>query len=130
MRWPTAAPAGQNDQVRFELTVMALNPRLRTIAPAEWTIRSRKDALDYAAEYNVPVTATEKSIYSRDRNIWHLSHEGGLLEDPWTEPEEAMYQWSVRPGRRRLTSRRKLSLTSRAEFPSASMASPWGRLAC
>ena len=87
-----------NDQVRFELTVMALNPRLRTIAPwREWTIRSRKDALDYAAEYNVPVTATEKSIYSRDRNIWHLSHEGGLLEDPWTEPEEAMYQWSVSP---------------------------------
>jgi argininosuccinate synthase len=87
-----------NDQVRFELTVMALNPRLRTIAPwREWTIRSRKDALDYAAEHHVPVTATEKSIYSRDRNLWHLSHEGGLLEDPWNEPEEAMYQWSVSP---------------------------------
>jgi len=87
-----------NDQVRFELTVMALNPRLRVIAPwREWSIRSRKDALDYAAEYNVPVTATEKSIYSRDRNIWHLSHEGGLLEDPWNEPEEPMYQWSVSP---------------------------------
>ena len=87
-----------NDQVRFELTVMALNPRLRTIAPwREWSIRSRKDALDYAAEHNVPVTATEKSIYSRDRNIWHLSHEGGLLEDPWNEPEEPMYQWSVSP---------------------------------
>ena len=87
-----------NDQVRFELTVMALNPRLHTIAPwREWSIRSRKDALDYAAEHNVPVTATEKSIYSRDRNIWHLSHEGGLLEDPWNEPEEPMYQWSVSP---------------------------------
>ena len=87
-----------NDQVRFELTVMALNPRLRVIAPwREWSIRSRKDALDYAAEHNVPVTATEKSIYSRDRNIWHLSHEGGLLEDPWNEPEEPMYQWSVSP---------------------------------
>lgn len=87
-----------NDQVRFELTVMALNPRLRTIAPwREWTIRSRKDALDYAAEHNVPVTATEKSIYSRDRNIWHLSHEGGLLEDPWNEPEEPMYLWTASP---------------------------------
>jgi argininosuccinate synthase len=87
-----------NDQVRFELTVMALNPRLRVIAPwREWTIRSRKDALDYAAEHNVPVTASEKSIYSRDRNLWHLSHEGGLLEDPWNEPEEEMYQWTTSP---------------------------------
>ena len=87
-----------NDQVRFELTVMALNPRLRIIAPwREWEIRSRKDALDYAAEYHVPVTATEKSIYSRDRNLWHLSHEGGRLENPWLEPEDAMYQISVAP---------------------------------
>lgn len=87
-----------NDQVRFELTVMALNPRLRVIVPwREWSIRSRKDALDYAAEYKVPVTATEKSIYSRDRNLWHLSHEGGLLEDPWNEPEEPMYQWTTSP---------------------------------
>ncbi len=87
-----------NDQVRFELTYQALNPRLRVIAPwREWDIRSREDALDYAAEHNVPVTATEKSIYSRDGNIWHLSHEGGILEDPWQEPEEAMYQLSVAP---------------------------------
>ncbi|MEA3337112.1 MAG: argininosuccinate synthase [Chloroflexota bacterium] len=87
-----------NDQVRFELTVMALNPRLRTISPwREWTIRSREDALDYAAEYNVPVAASEKSIYSRDRNLWHLSHEGGLLEDPWNEPEETMFLWSKSP---------------------------------
>ena len=55
-------------------------------------IRSREDALAYAAAHNVPVTATLKSIYSRDRNLWHLSHEGGLLEDPWQEPEEAMFQ--------------------------------------
>lgn len=87
-----------NDQVRFELTYQALNPRLRVIAPwREWEIRSREDALDYAAEYNVPVTATEKSIYSRDRNIFHLSHEGGILEDPWIEPERAMYQLTVDP---------------------------------
>ncbi|MGQ9887374.1 MAG: argininosuccinate synthase [Aggregatilineales bacterium] len=87
-----------NDQVRFELTVMALNPKLKIIAPwREWNIRSRQDALAYAAEFNVPVTATEKSIYSRDRNIFHLSHEGGLLEDPWNEPEPDMYQLTVSP---------------------------------
>jgi argininosuccinate synthase len=89
-----------NDQVRFELTVMALNPKLHVIAPwREWEIRSREDALAYAAEFNVPVTATEKSIYSRDRNLFHLSHEGGLLEDPWNEPEEPMFQLSVSPER-------------------------------
>jgi argininosuccinate synthase len=87
-----------NDQVRFELTFQALNPRLKVISPwREWDIRSREDALDYAVEHDVPVTATEKSIYSRDANIWHLSHEGGVLEDPWQEPEEAMYQISVAP---------------------------------
>ncbi|MCS7260377.1 MAG: argininosuccinate synthase [Anaerolineae bacterium] len=87
-----------NDQVRFELTYQALNPRLKVIAPwREWHIRSREDALDYAAEHNVPVSSTLKSIYSRDGNIWHLSHEGGLLEDPWQEPEEAMFQRTVSP---------------------------------
>ena len=87
-----------NDQVRFELTVMALNPRLRVIAPwREWDIRSREDALAYAEEFNVPVTHTERDIYSRDRNIFHLSHEGGLLEDPWNEPEESMYKLSNSP---------------------------------
>jgi len=87
-----------NDQVRFELTYQALNPKLKVIAPwREWSIRSRQDALAYAQAHNVPVTATEKSIYSRDWNIWHLSHEGGLLEDPWQEPEAAMYQLTVAP---------------------------------
>lgn len=81
-----------NDQVRFELTYKALNPKLKVIAPwREWELRSREDALKYAAERNIPVTSTEKSIYSRDRNIWHLSHEGGGLEDPWSEPAEDMY---------------------------------------
>ena len=71
---------------------MALNPKLKVIAPwREWDIRSREDALDYAEEFNVPVAATEKSIYSRDRNIYHISHEGGLLENPWNEPEDIMY---------------------------------------
>lgn len=87
-----------NDQVRFEVTAMALNPRLRVIAPwREWEIRSREDAIAYAAEFNVPVTATEKSIYSRDRNLFHLSHEGGMLEDPWLEPEDDMYMLTVSP---------------------------------
>jgi argininosuccinate synthase len=87
-----------NDQVRFELTYTALDPRLKIIAPwREWTIRSREDALAYAAAHNVPVSASLKSIYSRDRNLWHISHEGGLLEDPWNEPEESMYQLSVAP---------------------------------
>ena len=87
-----------NDQVRFELTYFALNPRLKIIAPwREWTIRSRQDAIDYAAEYNVPVTATAEKIYSRDRNLWHLSHEGGVLEDPWNEPEEDMFELSSSP---------------------------------
>jgi len=87
-----------NDQVRFELTVMALDPRLQIIAPwREWDIRSREDAINYAAKHNVPVTATVKSIYSRDSNLWHISHEGGLLENPWNEPEESMYQISTSP---------------------------------
>jgi argininosuccinate synthase len=87
-----------NDQVRFELTFMALDPRLKVIAPwREWDIRSREDALAFAEAHNVPVTSTLKSIYSRDKNLWHLSHEGGILEDPWNEPDEEMYQMSVSP---------------------------------
>ena len=87
-----------NDQVRFELTVKALNPFLRTIAPwREWEIRSREDALAYARAHNVPVATTEKSIYSRDSNIWHMSHEGGILEYPWAEPEEEMFTRTVAP---------------------------------
>jgi len=87
-----------NDQVRFELTVMALNPKLKIVAPwREWDIRSREDAIAYAQEFNVPITSTLKSIYSRDRNLFHLSHEGGPLENPWNEPEEEMYKLSVSP---------------------------------
>jgi len=87
-----------NDQVRFELTVMALNPKLKVIAPwREWEIRSREDAIKYAKQHNIPLAQTEKDIYSRDRNIMHLSHEGGLLENPWNEPESSMFQLSVSP---------------------------------
>jgi argininosuccinate synthase len=72
-----------NDQVRFELTYKALAPQLRVIAPwREWTIVSREDAIDYAKAHNVPISASTTKIYSRDRNIWHISHEGGALEDP------------------------------------------------
>ena len=72
-----------NDQVRFELTYKALAPHLTVIAPwREWTINSREDALDYAAKHNVPVAQSTTKIYSRDRNLWHISHEGGELEDP------------------------------------------------
>ena len=72
-----------NDQVRFELTYKALAPHLAVIAPwREWDIKSREDALEYAASHNVPVAASTTKIYSRDRNIWHISHEGGALEDP------------------------------------------------
>ena len=87
-----------NDQVRFELTVMALNPKLKVIAPwREWEIKSREDAIKYAIKYNIPIQQTEKDIYSRDRNIFHLSHEGGLLEDPWNEPAKEMFQLTVSP---------------------------------
>lgn len=87
-----------NDQVRFELTYKALNPTLKVIAPwREWGIRSREDALNYAERHGVPVEATTRSIYSRDRNLWHLSHEGGDLEDPAQAPQEDMYQWTVAP---------------------------------
>ena len=87
-----------NDQVRFELTYKALNPKLTIVSPwREWDIRSREDAIAYAAARNIPVSATTTKIYSRDRNLWHLSHEGGILENPWNEPEEDMYQLTVSP---------------------------------
>ena len=86
-----------NDQVRFELTVKALNPLLAVIAPwREWDIRSREDALAYAKAHGVPLS-TSKSLYSRDRNIWHMSHEGSILEDPWAEPLEDMFYLTVAP---------------------------------
>jgi argininosuccinate synthase len=86
------------DQVRFELAFKALNPKLKIIAPwREWNIKSREDAIDYAEARNVPIVATKEKIYSEDRNIWHISHEGGILENPWQEPEESMYTLTVSP---------------------------------
>jgi argininosuccinate synthase len=87
-----------NDQVRFELTYAAFAPDLPVIAPwREWDIRSREDALAYAAGHGVPVTATKEKIYSRDRNIWHISHEGGCLEDPAQSPPDDLFMLSQSP---------------------------------
>ena len=87
-----------NDQVRFELSYKALDPTLTVIAPwREWNIRSREDALTYAQKHDITVTASKGSLYSRDRNLWHLSHEGGPLEDPSQPPEEDMFQWTTNP---------------------------------
>ncbi|KKM10140.1 argininosuccinate synthase [Clostridiales bacterium PH28_bin88] len=81
-----------NDQVRFELTVKALAPHLKIIAPwREWHIRSREDAIDYATERGIPVPVTKARPYSMDRNLWHLSHEGGALENPANEAPEDVY---------------------------------------
>jgi argininosuccinate synthase len=86
-----------NDQVRFELTYTALNPRLKIIAPwREWNIRSREDAVAYLKAHNQPVpTSSGSSLYSRDRNLWHLSHEGGPLENANTPPEDSLFALSV-----------------------------------
>ena len=87
-----------NDQVRFELTYAAFAPDLPVIAPwRQWEIRSREDALAYAAAHGVPVAATASKIYSRDRNIWHLSHEGGVLEDPNSVPPDDLFMLTAAP---------------------------------
>lgn len=87
-----------NDQVRFELTYKAFAPHLQVIAPwREWNIRSREDALAYARARNIPVAATTEKIYSRDRNLWHLSHEGGVLEDPALPVPEDVWQVTRSP---------------------------------
>jgi len=87
-----------NDQVRFELTYMAFAPDLKVIAPwREWDIRSREDALAYAAAHRIPVSATTTKIYSRDRNLWHISHEGGVLEDPNQAPPKDLFLLTTDP---------------------------------
>ncbi len=87
-----------NDQVRFELTFKSVDPNLRVIVPwREWELKSRKDEIDYCLERHIPVTATLEKIYSHDRNLWHLSSEGGVLEDPWNEPPEDMFEITKSP---------------------------------
>jgi argininosuccinate synthase len=87
-----------NDQVRFEVTYATFAPHLKVIAPwREWKIRSREDALAYAASHGVPVDQSPRDIFSRDGNLWHLSHEGGNLEDPWDAPRKEMFKLTVDP---------------------------------
>lgn len=90
-----------NDQVRFELGAYALKPGIKVIAPwREWDLLSREKLMQYAQTHNIPVDfakAGKKSPYSMDANLLHISYEGGILEDPWAEPEESMWRWSVSP---------------------------------
>ncbi|MBO9305884.1 argininosuccinate synthase [Thermomicrobium sp.] len=87
-----------NDQVRFELTYKALAPELTVIAPwREWDLSGREALLEYAASRGIPVAQSKENIYSRDQNLWHLSHEGGELEDPWQAPSERVYQITASP---------------------------------
>jgi argininosuccinate synthase len=87
-----------NDQVRFELTYLALNPSIKIIAPwREWTFRSRQDLMEYAKRHGIPVTATKAKPYSTDRNSFHVSYEGGILEDPWEEAPDEIFQMTVSP---------------------------------
>src|SRR5262252_8177531 len=87
-----------NDQVRFELTYQALAPELKVIAPwREWTLKSREDCLDYAEAHGIPVAQSREKIHSRDRNLWHISHEGGELEDAGNAPLPTTWQISKSP---------------------------------
>jgi argininosuccinate synthase len=87
-----------NDQVRFELTYYALEPGIRVVAPwREWEFKGRSDLLAYAEEHDIPVTATHAKPYSTDRNLMHVSYEGGILEDPWAEPPADIFQMTAAP---------------------------------
>src|SRR5258705_7150847 len=87
-----------NDQVRFELTYYALQPNIKMIAPwREWEFKGRMDLIAYAKEHNIPVTATAEKPYSTDANLMHISYEGGILEDPWAEPPESIFQLTRSP---------------------------------
>jgi argininosuccinate synthase len=87
-----------NDQVRFELTYYALKPDIKVVAPwREWEFKGRSDLIAYAKEHNIPVTATQQKPYSTDRNLMHVSYEGGILEDPWAEPPEDIFQLTQSP---------------------------------
>jgi len=89
-----------NDQVRFELTYFAFEPNITVIAPwREWTFKSRTDLIAYARDCAIPITVTEEKPYSSDRNLFHISFEGGILEDPWREPPEDMFILTVSPER-------------------------------
>lgn len=104
-----------NDQVRFELTYRALGPDLSVIAPwRDWDLRSRTDCMAYAQKHGIPVSATVKKPYSIDRNLLHISFEGGILEDPWRAPEQDMFVMTTSPRTRRTRRRSSSSPSSRA----------------
>jgi argininosuccinate synthase len=87
-----------NDQVRFELSYFAIDPHIKIIAPwREWDLNSRTILMEFAQKHGIPITATKQSPYSTDRNLLHISYEGGVLEDPWNEPPEDMYTLTVSP---------------------------------
>ena len=87
-----------NDQVRFELTYYALKPDIKVVAPwREWPFKSRQSLIEYSESHGIPVTATKEKPYSTDRNLLHISYEGGILEDPWAEPPEDMYTMMTPP---------------------------------
>src|SRR3982750_4394465 len=87
-----------NDQVRFELTYYALEPDIKVVAPwREWEFKGRSDLIAYAAKHKIPVTATAEKPYSMDRNLMHISYEGGILEDPWSAPPEDIFLFTKAP---------------------------------
>lgn len=87
-----------NDQVRFETTIKALNPAIKVIAPWRiWDMHSREDLIQYAKDHDIPIHQTVEKIYSRDENIWHISHEGGNLENPWNEYKKDIHVLSCEP---------------------------------
>lgn len=89
-----------NDQVRFELTYLALDPTVKIIAPwREWSLRSRRELIEYAQRHGIPITATKAKPYSMDMNLFHVSYEGGILEDPWEAPPEEIFHMTVAPER-------------------------------
>lgn len=89
-----------NDQMRFELAYKALAPDLRIVAPwREWDLAGRKELMAYAQKFGIPISTTLKKPYSIDRNLYHVSYEGGVLEDPWRTPEEEMFEWTTSPER-------------------------------
>lgn len=106
-----------NDQVRFELSYKALNPKIEIIAPWRiWDLNSREDCINYAKENKIPIPITKSKPYSCDRNIYHVSYEGGILEDPWNEPPEDMFE-TVRPLSKTLSKPQKITLSFRNGIP-------------
>ena len=106
-----------NDQVRFELSYKALNPKIEIIAPWRiWDLKSREDCINYAKKNKIPIPITKSKPYSCDRNIYHVSYEGGILEDPWNEPPEDMFE-TVRPLSKTLSKPQKITLSFKNGIP-------------